>query len=243
MPAAMSMTRTQGSSTDHRWTALHPDVCRAEGPWSGPGVPSTAADEQVFVDELRRMAGRKTATYERPDLTVLMTALRSGLPATDLLGQAPGIDPRRLLAAYRDLEARRSLAETAWYAIANEPSPRMFDLLRNSAASLLPVLIGGLASDRADEDLFTMRLSNAVDAVATTTVRVLALEARLGDALDPSRRRELGAALYNIRGGSAWDTPSYLPVRVGSLMPARVDRLIGDAVDGPKPRPRPIRFR
>lgn len=239
----MSMTSTQGSSTDHRWTAIGLDERRAEGPWSGPGVPSTAADEQVFVDELRRMVGRRTATYERPELTVLMTALRSGLPAGDVLGQAPGIDPRRLLAAYRDLEARRSVAEHAWHAIANEQLPRTFDLFRKSAAPLLPVLIGGLVTDRADEDLFAVQLSNAVDAVATTTVRLLALEGRLGDSLDPSRRRELGAVLYNVRGDSAWDMPAYLPIRVGSLMPARVDGLIGDAVDGPTPRPRPVPFR
>jgi hypothetical protein len=214
-----------------------------QSPWTGPGVPATAEDERRFIDELRELAGGRSTDYRRLELTVMMTALRSGLTVEQLLDQAPGIDPRRLFAAFRSVEERRSLAEHAWDAIAGDPSPETFDLFRISAAPLLPVLISNLAIARRDEERFECAVEAAVVAVAETGERVLALENRLADDRDVTRRLELSAVLYDVGGQCAWNLATYLPVRVGTLMPVRLDALIGDAVEFPSARPRPGRAR
>jgi hypothetical protein len=239
----MSMTSAHGAPRDPRSVATSLGERQVQSPWSGPGIPATAADEQRFVDELNRLVGRRATVYQRLELTVMMTALRSGLGLAELLGQAPGIDPRRLLAAYRAVNERRSLAEHAWDAIANDPSPETFDLFHISASPLMPVLFNGLAAARNDLHRFAVEVTAAIDAVAETSARVLALETRLGDDLDVNRRRDLGAVLYEVGGRCAWNMPSYLPARVGTLMPVRLDALIGDAVEFPAARPRPGRTR
>lgn len=238
----MSMISAHGAPRDRPASTTDTDR-QLRSPWSGHGIPATATAERRFVDELRHLVGDRSTTHQRLELTVLMTALRSGVSLAELLGQAPGIDPRRLLAAYRAVEERRSLAEHAWDAIAADPRPETFDLFRISATPLLPVLLSSLAEMRVDAERFVDDLSAAIDAVASTTARVLALEACLDEDLDVNRQRELGAVLHDIGGNCAWNVPTYLPVRVGTLMPVRLDALIGNSVSIPSARPRPGRLR
>ncbi|TPW15052.1 MAG: hypothetical protein FD127_1009 [Acidimicrobiaceae bacterium] len=239
----MWTTRTHGAPNEPRAMAAPQGERQIQSPWAGPGVPATATDERRFVGELEHLVGGRTAPFRRLELTVMMTAFRSGVALAELLGQAPGIDPRRLLAAYRAVEERRSLAEHAWDAIANDPTPETFDLFRVSATPLLPVLISGLVRARAEPEGFAFEVDAASDAVSQTTVRVLALETLLSDDLDVTRRIELGSMLCDGGANSAWNLPAYLPARVGTLMPVRLEALIGGTVEFPSARPRPGRAR
>jgi len=60
---------------------------------------------------------------------------------------------------------------------------------------------------------------------------VLMLERRLADATDqPDAARELGTLLYDVYGNGAWSLPTYLPPRVGTLVPLRIAALLGDDI-------------
>ena len=64
-----------------------------------------------------------------------------------------------------------------------------------------------------------------------TTRRVQMLERRLAESLgDPHRSREIGTLLYDVRGQGAWSLPTYLPPRVGTLVPLRLAALLGDDI-------------
>ena len=64
-----------------------------------------------------------------------------------------------------------------------------------------------------------------------TTRRVLVLERRLSESVaDIDRARELGTLLYDVYGQGAWSLPTFLPPRVGTLVPLRLGALLGDDV-------------
>ena len=57
------------------------------------------------------------------------------------------------------------------------------------------------------------------------------LEQRLGEtATDPDKARELGTLLYDLHGQGAWSLPTFLPSRVGLLVPLRIGALLGDDI-------------
>ena len=74
-------------------------------------------------------------------------------------------------------------------------------------------------------------IADATDQVNRTNRRVLVLERRLAEsATDPQRARELGTLLYDVYGQGAWSLPTFLPPRVGALVPLRLGALLGDDV-------------
>jgi hypothetical protein len=201
-------------------------------PWSGRQSPCSAAEELAFVEELEVLSGQHDVDeFERRDVTVLITALRCGLTPAELLAQAPGVRPHRLLAAHRELEGRRLISEHAWRTISVDPTPLTFETFAPSAADLLPALVSQLVSVMHDEHRLRAAVEDAADQVSRTGRRVLMLERRAAEAAgDPDRAREIGTLLYDVSGQGAWSLPTYLPTRVGTLVPLRLGALLGDDI-------------
>jgi hypothetical protein len=201
-------------------------------PWRGRQSPCTADEEHELVCDLEELSGDETVDeFERQDVTVLITALRGGLTARAVLEQAPGARPHRLLAAHRELDGRRLLAEHAWRTIAVDPTPDTFATFAMCAAELLPAVISHLAAYQYDSIRLAHAIGDAAEQVNRTTRRVLVLERRLSESVrDVERARELGTLLYDVYGQGAWSLPTYLPPRVGTLVPLRLGALLGDDV-------------
>jgi hypothetical protein len=199
-------------------------------PWRGRQSPCTAAEEHQLVCDLEDMAdGEVVDEFERRDVTVLITALRCGLTADELFEQAPGARPHRLLAAHRELDGRRLLAEHAWRAITVDATAETFATFAGCAAELLPAVISHLGTYRHDAIRLGHAIADAAEQVNRTNRRVLVLERRLAEsASDPERARELGTLLYDVYGQGAWSLPTFLPPRVGALVPLRLGALLGD---------------
>lgn len=201
-------------------------------PWRGRQTPCTAHEEHALVQELEDMCGdAEVDEFERRDVTVLITALRGGLTARELMDQAPGARAPRLLAAHRELDGRRLLAEHAWRTIAIDPTLDTFTTFAPCAAELLPAVISHLSAYHHDPVRLAQAIGDAAEQVNRTTRRVLVLERRLTESVsDLERARELGTLLYDVYGQGAWSLPTFLPPRVGTLVPLRLASLLGDDV-------------
>ena len=218
------------ASPKHAKRSLHTVTVEVASPWAGRQSPCTATEELAFVEELEVLSGdHDVDEFERRDVTVLITALRCGLSPDQLLTQAPGVRPHRLLAAHRELEGRRLLSEHAWRTISVDPSILTFETFAPCAAELLPAVMSQVAPCLNDHVRLRAAIEDATDQVSRTTRRVGLLEDRLGaSGSDPDKGRELGTLLYDVYGQGAWSLPTFLPPRVGSLVPLRVGALLGD---------------
>jgi hypothetical protein len=206
-------------------------------PWASRHWPCTGTEEQRFVADLESLAGGPVSAdvmHDRRDVTALVTALRSGLTVAELLANARGLKPLRLLAAHRTLETARLAGERAWCSIVEAPTSAALRRFGPIAATLLPVIISHLDAidHQSNRDLESSIRS--VDAeIARTAQSVLLLEERLDQCPAPSDRgREIGALLYDGRGEGAWSLGTFLPPRVGTLVPLRVASLLGEDLPG-----------
>ncbi len=225
-------THRRPASPKNAGRSAHTVPVEVANPWAGRQSPCTAAEELLFVEELEVLSGdHEVDEFERRDVTVLITALRCGLSPDQLLAQAPGVRPHRLLAAHRELEGRRLLAEHAWRTISVDPTPLTFETFAPCAAELLPAIMSQVAPCLNDQVRLHATIEDATDQVSRTTRRVAMLEQRLGEAVsEPDKARELGTLLYDVYGQGAWSLPTFLPPRVGSLVPLRVGALLGDDI-------------
>lgn len=225
-------THRRPASPKNAGRSVHTVPVEVASPWAGRQSPCTAAEELLFVEELEVLSGdHEVDEFERRDVTVLITALRCGLSPDQLLAQAPGVRPHRLLAAHRELEGRRLLAEHAWRTISVDPTPLTFETFAPCAAELLPAIMSQVAPCLNDQVRLHAAIEDATDQVSRTTRRVAMLEQRLEEAVsEPDRARELGTLLYDVYGQGAWSLPTFLPPRVGSLVPLRVGALLGDDI-------------
>jgi hypothetical protein len=201
-------------------------------PWRGRQTPCTAQEEHNMVSDLEEISGDADVDeFERRDVTVLITALRGGLTAHELLDQAPGARAPRLLAAHRELDGRRLLSEHAWRTIAVDPTLETFITFAQCAAELLPAVISHLVTYQHDEARLAEAIGDAAEQVNRTTRRVIVLERRLSESgSDLDRARELGTLLYDVYGQGAWSLPTFMPPRVATLVPLRLGALLGDDV-------------
>jgi hypothetical protein len=202
-------------------------------PWASRLWPATTADEDRFVHRLEALGG-DADRFERRDVTALVTALRGGLTADELFEQARGLRPGRLLAAHRSLEHRRSDAATAWSAIVSDPSVPSFEAHRDVAATLLPVVVGHLASVALRHPRALPRaVAESASQVDRAVHSVSQLEQRLDRCLPPCERgAEIGSMLFDHRGEGAFGLGVFLPWRVGQLVPLRVAALLGETRPG-----------
>lgn len=205
-------------------------------PWASRLWPATTTDEERFVRRLEDL-GDDADRFERRDVTALVTALRCGLTADELFEQARGLRPGRLLAAHRSLEQRRADAADAWAAIAHDPTIPTFEEYRDRAASLVPVVIGHLASVALRHPrAVTRAVAEAASQIERAAHSVAQLEQRLDRCLPPcDRGAEIGAMLFDHRGEGAFGLGMFLPWRVGQLVPLRVAALLGETRPGARP--------
>jgi hypothetical protein len=202
--------------------------------WPGREWPASSAEEQALIADLHvRAAGVAPAGGLEPrrgDITALLNALRCGLEAPDLFARAPGLRPARLIAAHDALDAKRRAAVGAWHLIVSTPSVECVATWGDTAAALVPVVIGRLrdvrASDRAELEAVVAACAADIDRVGRLAASV---EQDMSDpAVPPRRRTGLAALLFAGAGSGLWHHECYLAQRVGSLVPVRVAALLGE---------------
>jgi hypothetical protein len=201
-------------------------------PWRCRNWPSTPDEEHRFVVELALRADPDaTGRHNRSDVTAVLNALRGGLTADQLIEKVPGLPPHRLLAAYRDLEQRRSVSADAWRSVVAEGTPEGLRDHGSAAAALVPVLIERLwATAELGPEAYGSTIVRLASYVEATQRNVTEIETALG--LWPERAVELGARLYNPYGDAITNRVDHVARRVGALTPNRVAALLGEAPTG-----------
>jgi hypothetical protein len=199
-------------------------------PWLGGRTwPCSSDEEAMFVSVLNQLATAPTVDFDRRDVTSLVTALRSGLTAEALLGMARGLKPARLLAAYRELDRRRSISAGAWCSLSQEGTAVALERFAPVAALLLRGTVGQVVRDAHRTGDASQVIADAATRVDRATNDVLALETQLTlGTTTVGRAQEIGTMLNDGRETGAWNWATFLPSRVGSLVPLRVAALLGE---------------
>jgi hypothetical protein len=202
-------------------------------PWGGRMWPCSAVEEVAFVADLRRRSLSEVSEFDRRDVTALVTALRSGLSADDLLDSARGLKPTRIVAAHRALDSRRTVAVEAWRAIVEAGTADAFELHASAAAVILPAVITQIDRDQRRGAGWSEVIADVATKVARSTAEVLRVEHRLAvgaadGSLTAARSRQAGALLFDGNETGAWNRETFVPSRVTSLVPLRVAALLGE---------------
>lgn len=202
--------------------------------WPGREWPASGDEERAFLADLEhRVQSNESLERIEPrrgDMTALLNALRCGLDAPDLFVRAPGLRPDRLIVAHMELDARRRGAVLAWQTIASTPTSQCLATWGDTAAALVPVVIGRL---RDVPDVDAAELESLVAACAADIDRVgrlaASVERDMSDpGVPPRRRAGLARLLYGGGGAGLWHHECFLAQRVGSLVPVRVAALLGE---------------
>ena len=201
-------------------------------PWRCRNWPATPAEEHRFVVDLAHLADADAAgAHSRSETTAVLNALRGGLTADQLVDKVPGLAAHRLLAAYRDLEARRAEAAAAWDALVAQGTPDALTEHAALASALVPVLVERLfATAELGPEAYRTTVARLASYVDATQRNVDEIETAL--AVWPERAVELGARLYNPYGDALTNRVDHVARRVGTLTPTRVAALLGEAPNG-----------
>jgi hypothetical protein len=214
--------------------------------WSGRHWPLTVQEEVDLVADLEARTTRHTRTFERGDITAVLNVIRLGLSIDELLAQAPGAKPARLLAGYRALDAKRTAALASFHQLCENPTKAVLARHGARASTLLPVptfrIAAALQAHLAEpSDVFAAsQLTSTVDKVrdlCTHAGAAVILEERLLTTLTATprtaeidyRAQLVGRNLYNPYEECLWSAQFYLPRRVGDLVPTRVADLLGES--------------
>jgi hypothetical protein len=199
-------------------------------PWQRSRTwPCSADEEATFVVTLNRRATTPTHDFDRRDVTSLVTALRSGLTADELLDLARGLKPARLVAAYNELDRRRCISADAWRVLSQDGTAAALERYIPHAALLLRGIAGQVVRDVQRTGDVSRVVADAAARIDRSTNDVLALEHQLGlDTTTARRAKEIGAMLNDGHETGAWNWAAFLPSRVGSLVPLRVAALLGE---------------
>jgi hypothetical protein len=199
-------------------------------PWRSRMWPCSAEEERMFVEELDDSTEVSTDEFDRRDVTSLVTALRSGLTAARLLDSARGLKAARLVAAYVELDRRRCVSVEAWRSIAVERTAEVLERKGPTAALLLRGLVGQVVRDVQRTGDVTRIVNEAAVRVDRSTKDVLALEHQLAlDATPVARIQQIAEMLNDGGETGAWNLATFLPSRVGSMVPLRVAALLGES--------------
>jgi hypothetical protein len=199
-------------------------------PWPAERAwPASARDELAFVASLTTLcAGDRKLPYERADATVLITALRNGATAPEVLAWLPGVQAGAVLAAALDLELRLRAALAAWARLQAAPGVQALMREGSEVARILPAAVGELtrvmrATHGAGVPLAVAKISSRMSQIVREAAQI---EALLDSERDPLMAVRLGLQLCNPPGQSLWQEPLFLPDRIGQLSRVRVDGLL-----------------
>lgn len=200
-------------------------------PWATAYPIATARQERRFVAELETATDGAISDHSRSDTTACLNALRGGLTLAELLEYAPGLDPRRLLGAYRSLESLRRASVSAWTAIVGDEAPSALDRHGDVAARVVPVLVDRMrrAVEIAPENLPQV-IRSAADDIEAVHRMIERTEHLLEHCFDVEDAIALSQTMYHPLAECLFARPDHLPARVGSLMPAQVAALLGERV-------------
>ena len=210
--------------------------------WPGRHWPASVEEEVTLVADLQRRAGSPAVTFERGDITAVLNMLRLGLTLDEVQPYAPGLDPARLLAGYRTVEAEHARSMACFVALLTDPTPAEVAHHAEMAAHLIPVPTYRLVSAVRRLETGTWSLDEfelAVEAVEGAVMAAVAVsldaEERLALLTDasyqgnPSTGVRLGRQLYDPYDPCLWGSPLYLPRRVTDLIPSRVSDLLRES--------------
>ncbi len=193
--------------------------------WPGRCRPHSVVGEATFVEELGRLE-LASDSFDRNDVTWLVSALRAGADPDTVVRTAPGVAPGRMLAAYRELESRRARSEAAWDRVRANPTAGTLEADGDQAARLLPVPVTRLRTglsgdvDRVLEHLL-VEVGRSRDVADDIAARAETLSG------GPAEVQLLGRQLWSPSAGCMYNDPYFLPRRVGELSPVRVSDLLG----------------
>lgn len=203
--------------------------------WPSRRYPASSLEEAQLLQDLTADANLppdKIIQHERGDATTVLNALRLGLSFAQLRIAAPGLNPDRLLSAYRHLDRLRERSIASFTSMLEDPTTASIIQHSQNAATLLPVptfhLMAGINA----------KTSRERERVISNTRRQLAASRRMAvekevqmaasDTDDFSKIR-LGRTLYDPYAGGLWSLPYYVPPRVGTMVPGRVRDLFGES--------------
>lgn len=201
--------------------------------WVGHRWPMSPQDEMDFIADLKSTPGwEQDGDPTRDDIIMLLTCLRNGIHASDLVERFPGAKPGRLVSAWELLSRRIRTATTHLRRLLAQPDYQTADTSGPEAARILPEPVAhlvdvlhsdGVRSARRHAELISAKIDVAVQRASFTEQ----LLHGLSDTWAQSRSH-LGKILYHPYRPCLWSDPYYLPSRPGALTPNRLQHLLDE---------------
>jgi len=206
-------------------------------PWGSRERPATAAEEALFVDRLRQMTARPSqgrgsdASFQRYDITAVVTALRNGVTVDEMFRSAPGLRPESVAAAYDHVDQMRRDAVEAWETLVAEPTAATLIAVGDRAAALIPAIISRLRSLLVQHHP-TVTLEAAIAAIdaeiQATCSRALELEYLLTNCANEALAARAAELLVGDLNDGLWSLGSFLPPRVGTFVSTRLREMLDE---------------
>jgi hypothetical protein len=196
--------------------------------WPGRLYPALIDDELNFYAQLQTKKRKSKAPYTHDDVVALMGILRCGADLEGALDLAPGLVLPALRSAYKKLESQRAKSVKAWQTLLEKPTLTTLHAQSKAIRLLLPVVIDNITSDVQDgtELVSTINSYNVRIREMTNTAKVIEI-ACSSSPPGSSQLLEASSQLYAVRTPSVYTDHYYLPDRVSSLSPLRVNNLLG----------------
>lgn len=188
--------------------------------------PMDATEEKGFYKKLLTMSS-KSLKFDRDDLSVLMLLLRNGSAVEKILEIAPGVKPGALRSAYEKIEDRREKAVESWALIEKNPQLALDRKNLKWVKMVMPQIYDKLISSDNDEIDLTVRvIGRRINEIRRLVTIEETLLKRYKNGEDEGLT--IGVKLYNPYNPGLYGSPYYLPDRVSSLTPVRVNELMRD---------------
>ncbi len=196
----------------------------------------TAPEEEEFVEALVIDGAVATGAKERHHATIVLNALRLGVPADLVLTYLPGCTASELLSAYAWLDEGVDAVNLAWDAVfraAEGNNGAAVDQALALLGSQLPAVEATVrsrahqsTSNYADLVVASKEIDAEIAALHVTSDHVESLLAFENELLEGTKGTELGLALYHPTGSCLWASDLYVPRRTGEVVPHLAARIL-----------------
>jgi len=196
--------------------------------WPGQYWPFTLEQEQTFYEKLLARAENTNTEFGRDDVTTLLGMLRCGTTLEQATDLAPGLNFCRLVSAYCFIDKALQRSIKAWEAIVERPENGTFCKNQNEAQKILPAVVKKLSAQQEDSTSLQRTVAEAKLYITEANNRAYQLEVECLKLPVPSTAAlNLGCQLFHPNTPGIYGDPYYLPNRLSSLSPTRVDALVG----------------